>query len=322
MKMNFTKTMMIITMLSTTVTAMSTSSILMIWVMMEINMLSFMPMLTKSKPMKDQPMKYFIIQSLASSTMLMSVLLNSTFESPIKMSIMLTGSLLIKMGLMPFHMWVPMIMNSMSWETCLIMMTWQKIIPTILMSQMLKIKMILLPMCFSMIISPMIAMKQTSMKKILAYSSISNSPWMITSMMNSKSQFFMFFMVYSTINLMIIKTMKKLNLIYINQMNTESTKKKISMMINILSMSGMPPMIGFFPKWMILQSTMKMSVILPMSMIISSMISTFVYIKMISPMWMVMSTEKKMKKSVKMSKENDININILGTMILMMSKSF
>nr|YP_010274431.1 NADH dehydrogenase subunit 2 [Ricania simulans]UJT96875.1 NADH dehydrogenase subunit 2 [Ricania simulans] len=322
MKMNLTKIMMILTMIISTISAIASTNMLMMWIMMEINFMTFMPILTKNKIMKDQPMKYFIIQSTASSIMLMAMLLNLIFEYPLSMSILFLGSMLMKMGLLPFHMWVPMIMKLMKWEACLILTTWQKIIPTIVMAQMIKINLMLPPMCLTMMVSPMLALNQSSLKKIMAYSSISNSPWMITSLTNSKSQFTTFFIVYTMINYMVMSNFKKMNLNFINQMNLETLKSKLNLIINMLSLSSMPPMIGFFPKWMILQSTMSFSIFLTVSMILSSIMSTFIYIKMISPILLMMNMNKKKKiKKMKYIKNNEIIINILGTLILMNFKS-
>nr|YP_010270655.1 NADH dehydrogenase subunit 2 [Pochazia discreta]UJY97587.1 NADH dehydrogenase subunit 2 [Pochazia discreta] len=321
MKINLTKMMMLFTMILSAMTAMSTSSMMMIWTMMEINLMSFLPILTSSSSMKDQPMKYFIIQSLASSMMLMSILMNSMTESPLSSSVMLLSSLLMKMGLLPFHLWVPMIMKPMTWESCFILMTMQKIIPTIIMAQLISLKMMITPMCLTMMLAPIMAIKQSSMKTIMAYSSISNSPWMIISLMNSKSQFMTFFSVYTIINLMITKKLKSMNFMFLNQIKPKSKMIKMSIIVNILSMSGMPPMMGFFPKWMILQTTMMFSLAIATSMIVSSVLSTFIYMKMISPVLMI--TQMTEKKSIKKKEmENDITINIMGTILLLMMKSF
>nr|YP_010274405.1 NADH dehydrogenase subunit 2 [Pochazia guttifera]UJT96849.1 NADH dehydrogenase subunit 2 [Pochazia guttifera] len=321
MKINLTKMMMLLTMFLSIMTALSTSSMLMIWTMMEINLMSFLPIMTKSKSMKDQPMKYFIVQSLASSIMLMSMLMNSMTETPLGSSIMLMSSLLMKMGLLPFHMWVPMIMKPMTWENCFILMTMQKIVPTIIMSQMVGLKLMLMPMCLTMVMAPIMAIKQMSMKTIMAYSSISNSPWMIMSLMNSKSQFVTFFSIYTVINMMIIKKMKIMNFMFLNQVKTQSNPNKMSIIVNILSMSGMPPMIGFFPKWMILQSTMNFSLVIAMSMVTSSILSTFIYMKMISPILMITSMSKKTTMKKKWT-ENDLVVNTTGTILCLMMKSF
>nr|QRI61349.1 NADH dehydrogenase subunit 2 [Pochazia shantungensis] len=321
MKINVTKMMMLFTMFLSALTAMSTSSMLMIWTMMEINLMSFLPIMTKSKSMKDQPMKFFIIQSLASSMMLMSMLINSMTETPLSSSIMLMSGLLMKMGLLPFHMWVPMIMKPMTWENCFILMTMQKIIPTIFMAQMMSLKMLMTPMCLTMIMAPIMAIKQLSLKTIMAYSSISNSPWMINSLINSKSQFVTFFSVYTIINFMITKKLKNMNFMFLNQVKTQSKNKKISIIVNILSMSGMPPMLGFFPKWMILQSTMSFSIAMASSMILSSITSTFIYMKMISPM-LTMNTMTEKKNKEKNELENDIVVNTAGIIMLLIMKSF
>nr|YP_010274418.1 NADH dehydrogenase subunit 2 [Pochazia confusa]UJT96862.1 NADH dehydrogenase subunit 2 [Pochazia confusa] len=320
MKMNLTKMTMLMTMMLTILSTTSTTSLLMMWMMMEVNLMSFLPLMTKSSQMKDQPMKFFIIQSLASSIMLMSILMNSMTESPVSSSIMLMSSLLMKMGLIPFHTWVPMIMNPMNWENCFMLMTIQKIIPTIIISQMLTMKLIMLPICLTMLVSPIMTIKQTSTKKIMAYSSITNSPWMVISMMNSSSQFFTFMSVYTLMTMMITKKMKENSIMFINQMMMKEMKKKVSIIINILSMSGMPPMMGFFPKWMILQSTISYSTTVSMSMIFSSIMSTFIYIKMMSPVLMITPMMKKIKLK-KNELENDININLMGTILLMTMKS-
>nr|YP_010990656.1 NADH dehydrogenase subunit 2 [Paravarcia deceptrix]WOW99100.1 NADH dehydrogenase subunit 2 [Paravarcia deceptrix] len=317
MKMNLTKMSLLSVVMMTTVTILSSNNILFSWMMLEMNMISFMPILTKSKKMNEQSMKYFIIQSSSSSIMLMSILMNSMIEYPLNLSIMLISSMLMKIGMMPFHTWLIPLMQSMTWENCIIMSTWQKISPTILMTQMINMKQMIIPMCISLMIAPMSAMNQSSLKKIMAYSSISNSPWMISSLMYSKQQFMMFMMIYSTLTLMTMKKMKEHKLMFINQISMEKDKPKLSMMILMLSISGMPPLVGFTPKWLILQSNLLYSVTLSISMILSSMISTFVYMKMMSNFMMNSSTKKKTKKS-KMKKDNSIIFNILGLPMMMM----
>nr|QWS05458.1 NADH dehydrogenase subunit 2 [Zecheuna tonkinensis] len=321
MKINITKTTMISTMIMSTMASLSSNNFIFSWMMMEINMISFLPIMTKSNKMKDQTMKYFIIQSMASSMMLMSMLMNSCIETPINTSIMMMTSMLMKLGLIPFHIWMPMIMNSMTWENCMMMTTIQKIIPIMLSSQMLSTKMTSLPMIMSLMIAPMSAMKQLSMKKIMAFSSITNTPWMIMSMTNSKNQFMMFFMIYSTITIMIMKKFKKMNMMYVNQINMTKIKEKVSILILWMSMSGMPPTTGFIPKWFILQSTMSWTMTLSTTMIMSSMLTTFMYIKMISPMIMISSQTKKKIKKNKKDKDLSIILNMIGLPMMLMMKS-
>nr|YP_010990565.1 NADH dehydrogenase subunit 2 [Kodaianella bicinctifrons]WOW98879.1 NADH dehydrogenase subunit 2 [Kodaianella bicinctifrons] len=320
MKTNLTKMTMMSIMITTIIMVTSSNNILFSWMSMEINLISFLPILTESKKMTDQPMKYFIVQSLSSSTMLMSILMNSIIESPLNESIILMTSMLMKMGMMPFHLWMPNLMQSMTWMNCFIMSTMQKISPTILISQTMNFHIMMYPMILSLIASPISTINQLSTKKIMAYSSISNSPWMIMSMMISKTKFIMFMIIYSMITVMIMKSMKKMNFMFINQSLNKSNKKKLSMIINILSMSGMPPMLGFVPKWIILQSMINISIMMVSSMIISSILSMFIYMKMISTMMMTASTTKKTKKEIA-EKENNMTINLLTLPLMVLFKS-
>uniref|UniRef100_UPI0030FE75F0 NADH dehydrogenase subunit 2 n=1 Tax=Salurnis marginella TaxID=1453305 RepID=UPI0030FE75F0 len=320
MKMNFTKYMMIMIIILTSMMAISSNIFMMSWMSMEINMIAFLPLMSKSMKMKDQLMKYFIIQSLASSMLLISMLINSSNETPVSSSIMLLSSLMMKMGLMPMHIWMPMIMNSMSWENCIIMTTIQKIIPITLTTQLSSMKMMYMPMIISLIMAPINAITHLSMKKIMSFSSISNTPWMINSLMNSKMQFSMFMMIYTTITMMMMTKLKKMNIMFINQTNELTKTQKTSMLIMIMSMSGMPPTTGFLPKWLILQTTVSISMSMSMSMIVSSIVSTFIYMKMMNINFMMNNTMKKTKKK-KFFKTNDIAFNMLGIPIMLVMKS-
>nr|QWS05445.1 NADH dehydrogenase subunit 2 [Cromna sinensis] len=320
MKMNLTSMMMITIIMITTITVISSNNFLTSWLMMEINMIAFLPIMSKSNKMKDQLMKYFIVQSTASSIMLMSMLMNSNSETPTSTSIMLMMSLLMKMGLMPMHIWMPVVMNSLSWKNCMIMSTIQKIIPITISSQLSSINTMMLPMVTSMIAAPISALSQLSMKKILSFSSIANTPWMMISMNNSKSQFMLFMTVYSTITMMAMNKLNKMNILFINQMKMLTTTQKLSFVIMSMSMSGMPPTTGFLPKWIIIQSTIQFSTALTMSMISSSIISTFIYLKMMNSNLLSHTSMKKTKKKKNMW-NNDLTINLLGLPSMMVLKS-
>nr|WOW99022.1 NADH dehydrogenase subunit 2 [Dictyopharidae sp. 2 WQW-2023a] len=318
MKMNSSKTLFTMMILISTILTTASNNILMSWMSMEMNLIGFLPMMTKSKKMKDQSMKYLIIQSMASSMFLMSILMNLIIDCPINESVMMMSSMLIKLGMMPFHLWMPMLMNSLSWMNCFLMMTWQKIIPTVIITQMTNLKLMILPMMLSMMISPMVALNQLSIKKILAYSSISNIPMMITAMKLSKLIFIYLMMIYSMINFMLVSMMKTLNLKFLNQMMKQNKLNKLMIMVNFLSMSGLPPMIGFYPKWLIIQMTMKISLMISMSMITASIISTFVYLKMLMPI--MLNTIKMIPNKFKTKNEVISMINITGIFLPMILK--
>nr|P19042.1 RecName: Full=NADH-ubiquinone oxidoreductase chain 2; AltName: Full=NADH dehydrogenase subunit 2 [Artemia salina] len=71
---------------------------------------------------KENSLKYFLIQSVASVIFLASIL-NQSF------SFLIPFALLIKIGAAPFHMWLVSISKSMSWKVLSLLMTFQKIGP-------------------------------------------------------------------------------------------------------------------------------------------------------------------------------------------------
>nr|QPN48670.1 NADH dehydrogenase subunit 2 [Lycorma delicatula] len=319
MKMNLSKMMFIMTMTMSIMMTMSSNSMMFSWMSMEINLISFLPLLKKSNKMNEQSMKYLIIQSMSSSIMMTSMIINAIINCPINESILMMMSILMKMGMIPFHLWVPSIMQMMSWEMCMMMMTMQKMIPTIIATQMTSIKLMMMSMIMSMIMAPISGMKQTSLKKLMAYSSISNSPVMIFSLMISKQQFIFLLIMYTTINLTMMNTFKKNNINFFNQINNQTNLTKMSLMISSLSMSGMPPTLGFLMKWMIMKSTICMTPMIPLIMLISSILSTFMYLNMMIPT-MTKSNKLKMKKLMKKESIIPIILNLMGIPMMMIFK--
>nr|YP_010381644.1 NADH dehydrogenase subunit 2 [Symplana lii]UDL72019.1 NADH dehydrogenase subunit 2 [Symplana lii] len=319
MLMNSSKLMFLTFMILSTMMVYSSSNFLMSWMSMEINLISFLPLITKSKKMKDQPMKYFIIQSLSSSMMLLSMVMKLKIETPINFEIFMMISLMMKMGLIPFHLWILSFMEKMTWNNCLIMNTLQKMSPTLMIVQMISFKMIIIPMIMSLLIAPIAMIKMNSIKKIIAYSSIYNSPWMISSLYISKSLFLIFFSIYLILNFMMMMKLKTQNIMFVNQITEKNLLTKTNLMINLFSISGMPPMLGFFPKWMILNKINEISVSMSMSMLFSTLVSTFIYLKMISLILLNQTTKKKFLKT-KNFNEMEILINMTGLTWFLMFK--
>nr|WQB38556.1 NADH dehydrogenase subunit 2 [Acanalonia sp.] len=311
MKLNLTKMLFLTNLVTSTVATLASNTIFTAWVMMEINFMSFLPLMSKSKKMTDQPMKYFIIQSLSSSLMLMSIMVNSIMEAPLTESMLMLTSMMMKIGLIPFHLWMPSIMQNMSWENCMIFTTIQKIPPMIIIAQTLSLKMLMVPMCATLLLAPMSAINQLSTKKIMAYSSISNSPWMIFATMSSKMQMVMMFTIYTMITINMMKKFKSMNLMFMNQMMMKTKNNSMEMIVNMLSLSGIPPMIGFFPKWMILSSSIQQSISMASFMILSSVLSSFIYLKMMSPMLMSFTMLNKLMIQ-KPEISSSLMLNILG----------
>nr|YP_010484313.1 NADH dehydrogenase subunit 2 [Oecleopsis sinicus]UVV36475.1 NADH dehydrogenase subunit 2 [Oecleopsis sinicus] len=319
MKFNLSTIMLTLMIILSTLISLNSNNWMTMWMTLEMNMFMFVPIMTSKNKMSDQPMKYLIIQSISSSIMLMSIISSSINDLNLKNSILLMTALSIKMGMAPFHLWVPSIMAKLNWNKCIILTTLLKMSPMMISSQLIELKTFFMPMILSTIMGSTMGIKQTSLKKIMAYSSISNSTWMLLSFMMSKSIMILFSITYSLINILIMTSLKKLSIMYINQMSNMKTKENINLILLMLSISGLPPTIGFFPKWMILKELINLSIVLSSVLIFSSIISMYFYLQMITSNLTMFSLKKKfMKKNKTIS---FMTINMMGIMMFFLIKS-
>nr|YP_010852769.1 NADH dehydrogenase subunit 2 [Delias berinda]WGL40136.1 NADH dehydrogenase subunit 2 [Delias berinda] len=273
-----------------TLISISSNSWLGCWTGLEINLLSFIPLISSPKNLlsTEASLKYFLTQSIASINFLFSILLKmilfKNFEMNNFISIMINSSLLMKMGSAPFFFWFPNIMEGLSWMNCFIIMTWQKISPMILLSYYMNNFFITIIMILNITIGAISGFNQTSIRKLLAFSSINNLGWLMASLMISENTWLMYFSLYSFMNLILCYLFSVLNIFYINQILNLNLNLfiKISLFINFFSLGGLPPFLGFFPKWIIINFLMQNNMhMMSFMFILTSLIMLFFYTRVI-----------------------------------------
>nr|QOH99590.1 NADH dehydrogenase subunit 2 [Protogoniomorpha anacardii duprei] len=288
-----------------TLISISSNSWLGCWIGLEINLLSFIPLMSNPNNLlnSEASLKYFLTQSIASINLLFSILLNllllKNFFINNILSILINSSLLMKMGSIPFHFWFPNIMEGLSWFNCFILMTWQKISPMILLSYYMNLKFLFLVMIFNVLIGTISSFNQTSLRKLLAFSSINNLGWMLSALSISENLWMLYFLLYSLFIFIMCFLFYIINIFYINQLFNLNLNFfiKFSIMINFLSLGGLPPFLGFFPKWMIINYLLINNLfIISFIFTISSLIMLFIYIRIIYSSFMFYSIKLKWNK--------------------------
>nr|AEW48052.1 NADH dehydrogenase subunit 2 [Parastegana punctalata] len=260
------------------------------WMGLEINLLSFIPLLSDSNNLMstEASLKYFLTQALASTVLLFSVILMmlKNIITEVNFSyilMMILSSLLLKTGAAPFHFWFPNMMEGLSWMNALLLMTWQKIAPLMLISYINMQAMLNLSTILSVIVGALGGISQTSLRKLMAFSSINHLGWMLASLNINEFIWMIYFLMYSFLSAVLIFMFNLFKIYHFNQMFMMffySKNLKFILFLNFLSLGGLPPFMGFMPKWLVIQQMILNSQLFTlMIMILMSLITLFFYLR-------------------------------------------
>nr|YP_009114136.1 NADH dehydrogenase subunit 2 [Euphaea ornata]AHC02144.1 NADH dehydrogenase subunit 2 [Euphaea ornata] len=325
--MNVSFLLLFTTLLTGTLISISSNSWLIMWIGLEMNLMSFIPIIygNKTPYESEASMKYFLIQAMASMMLLMSVL-SAEMMTNINswQNMVLISALLMKMGAAPFHLWFPNVMQGLNWINCFILMTWQKIAPMVMASyQLLNNKFINSIIILSVIVGAIGGMNQTSIRKMMAYSSISHIGWLLTALLMSEYYWMTYFIMYTILNMAVIIILNSYTMFQLQQIfNTKmEATAKFTMFTSMLSLAGLPPFLGFLPKWMIIQNMIMFKEYLTiLIMIMTTLITLYFYLRMMYSAFSLSNQGSKMlnENKNKMVLMISISISILGIPLITM----
>nr|UGS80438.1 NADH dehydrogenase subunit 2 [Lachesilla sp. LaspGHN] len=274
---------------SSSILSVSSSSWLGVWMGLELNMLSFIPLLIEQKNSlsNEVGLKYFLVQAMASSLFISFSIMNTfwfipfSIFNPMNFNLLILP-LLIKLGAAPFQTWFIMLMNKLNWWKALLLATWQKFTPLVILSYIFMNQIIIIMISsFSLLVGSVGGLTQTSFQKIFAFSSISHLGWIISSLLVSSQLMFLYFVLYTLMNTMLFLFMFLFNTFHFNQnlLNLQSTIFTLS----ILSLSGLPPFWGFISKWLVIQNLISLNqMLLTFLLIFSALINLIFYLRLIT----------------------------------------
>nr|DAZ91215.1 TPA_asm: ND2 [Marinogammarus marinus] len=274
------------TLLASVVMAISATSWLMVWLTLEINLLSFIPMLTdkKNKYSSEAALKYFLVQALASVV----VMASASLTLPQHISYLwLALAFLLKSGAAPSHQWVPAVVDGLSWPLVAILTTVQKLTPLMAIFFLLKADSASLVMMVYITLSALIGslggLTQSSLRKIMAYSSITHLSWILTSLMSAAWVWLLYFGLYSWVLLALIALLNQSDKLYLAQLITMNKSYLFFILAAaLMSMGGLPPFTGFLPKLMVAQDILhKNYSLLMLPLLTGTFISLFFYARVL-----------------------------------------
>lgn len=198
--------------------------------------------------------------------------------------IIINITLIIKLGAAPFHFWFPNVSEKLNWLNNFILITWQKIAPIIIISYTIQLKTFLLFFIItSTIIGAVGGFNQTSLRKLIAFSSINHLGWIISAIIFNETLWLTYFYIYSFLNMSVIFIFNIYEIFYLNQLYLNFIKSntiKFCLIISFLSLGGLPPFLGFLPKWLIIQSLLITKInLIALIIIIMRLVTLFYYLK-------------------------------------------
>lgn len=270
-------------------TAASSNSWFVCWLGLEINFISIIPLILYKINFNstEASIKYFLPQALASVLIIFSAIWTSSFHPQSQIlyfNTVIIAAISLKIGIAPFHFWFPQVILRIDWFNALIMFTWQKIAPFVLIYYFLNRKLILILICASATIGCLGGLNQNNIKVLLAYSSIAHSRWILLSLNFLLPLWGFYFTSYSLITTSIVTPCTIFNISSIKEIRVlkEFNSLKILIAFNIINLGGLPPFLGFSIKISVIIPAIKTAPLLLITLLLaSSLVSLFFYGKII-----------------------------------------
>nr|YP_010695066.1 NADH dehydrogenase subunit 2 [Pteronura brasiliensis]WCF66992.1 NADH dehydrogenase subunit 2 [Pteronura brasiliensis] len=286
-----------LTVISGTIMVLMSSHWLMIWIGFEMNMLAIIPILMKkfNPRAMEASTKYFLTQATASMLFMLGIIINLLMTgqwamlstpNPIS-SNMMTVAMAMKLGLSPFHFWMPEVTQGIPLSSGMILLTWQKIAPLSILYQIspsMNPNLLMAMATMSVLVGGWGGLNQTQLRKILAYSSIAHMGWMIAVTTYNPTLMLLNLMIYITMTLgtfMLFTLNSSTTTLSLSHMWNEFPLIPPLILTTMLSLGGLPPLSGFIPKWMIINELTKNDmIIMAMFMAMTALLNLYFYMRL------------------------------------------
>lgn len=319
----------------------------------------------------EAAMKYFVLAALASGFLLygMSMLYGATgnleviaiFDTLLSNEqdkiliifslVFIMAGLAFKLGAVPFHMWVPDVYQGSSLSTTLLISSAPKIAAVGMIVRLLVDglpslavdwqKMFLILAALSLVIGNFVAVAQSSIKRMMAYSTIGHVGFIVSGiasgdltnsfnfLSNAYGNVFFYAITYAFsvlgcfgVLLMFHKgNLERDDISDLSGVMSVSPLMAWCMVIFMFSLAGIPPTIGFYAKFVILQSLLEAGYIsVAIIAILASVVGAFYYLRIVKIVVFdgVNNSEGVRGNSGKFSQVGLSCLSVNGTLVLLL----
>lgn len=248
--------------------------------------MAFIPIILSSNNsfQSEAAVKYFLIQAVGSATLIAAALLFIYLDT--LPGVLLISSLLLKVGAAPLHFWLPVTIRCISWPQCLILITIQKVAPLALISYTVTPQttgILITASIIRAVVGGIAGLNQVLIRNILAFSSINHLSWLLVGVFLDSALWINYLLIYSILSACLVVILSSCQIFHVQQLfNINTTNlNKITLFLRLLSLGGLPPLLGFIPKIIIaLRLSFKMLNLWLIILVMSSLITLFYYIRL------------------------------------------
>jgi len=276
----------------------------------------------------EAAMKYFVLGALASGFLLygMSMIYGATGTlaidqvtqalagNPQNKTLLVFGLVFVvsaiafKLGAVPYHMWVPDVFQGAPTAMTLLIGTAPEFAAFAMMLRLLAVslagaeidwqQMLVVLSVLSMTIGHIVAIAQTNLKRMLAYSTIANMGYVLMGFLaadNTGYSAAMFYMLsyvltslpsWGIILLLSRKGFESDRLEDLKGLNARSPWWAFMMLLAMFSLAGLPPTVGFYAKLLVLQAAVKAGFLwLAVVGVVAALIGAFYYLRIVKLMY-------------------------------------
>jgi NADH-quinone oxidoreductase subunit N len=281
-----------------------------------------------SRQASEAAMKYFVLGALASGMMLygMSMIYGATGSLDVVRvgeavlarrasdMILLFGLVFVvsgigfKLGAAPYHMWVPDVYDGAPTPVTLLIGTAPKLAAFAFMMRLLAIAlgglefdwqgMLIVLSLLSMVLGNVIAIAQTNIKRMLAYSTIANMGFMLMGFLAGSLDGFSAAMFYAVAY--VLTSLASFGMVMLlsragfeadqlddyKGLNRRSPWWALMMLLVMFSLAGIPPTIGFYAKFSVIMAAVGAGYTwLAVIAVLASLVGAFYYLRVVKLMY-------------------------------------
>lgn len=296
--------------------------------LLSLSLYSMVAMRRDSPASAEAAMKYFILGALASGMLLYGIsilygvsgtlrldeLVTHTDVTGPERTLMVFGLVFVivgiafKLGVVPFHMWLPDVYHGAATPVTLFIGTAPKIAAFAMAIRLLAdglqglaeewAAMLIILSVLSMGIGNVVAIAQTNIKRMLAYSTIAHMGFMLLGIIAARNSGYaasMFYVIvyalmsmgaFGTVILLSRQITEADDIVDFSGLSTRSPWFGFMMLVLMFSMAGVPPFAGFWAKWYVLKEVIAAGhVWLAGLAVFFSIIGAYYYLRIVKVMY-------------------------------------